>query len=264
MPIHFPPSEFIDPCTVGNLPQAISGGSTQAMPGVSGLNCATGAGVLGQSPRGVGVRGESNSFVGVFGECNTGDGIQGRSKAPDHAGVSAVNDGTGFGLWASSRGEAGHFEGAVNIRGNLDVSGDVRLVNGDIAERFAVDQHIPFESGMVMAIGEDGALVPCLREYDKRVVGVVSGAGDLRPAVTLRDGSDPEATAVIALIGTVNCQVDADKAPIEIGDLLTSSDTPGHAMRAADPHRSFGAVIGKALAPLGRGRGLIPIVVLMR
>jgi hypothetical protein len=32
-------------------------------------------------------------------------------------------------------------------------------------------------------------------------------------------------------------------------------------MKASDPARAFGAVIGKALHPLQEGRGLIPILV---
>ncbi len=53
-------------------------------------------------------------------------------------------------------------------------------------------------------------------------------------------------------------------APIEIGDLLTTSATPGHAMKATDPHKAFGAVIGKALRPLDRGQGLIPVLIALQ
>jgi hypothetical protein len=53
-------------------------------------------------------------------------------------------------------------------------------------------------------------------------------------------------------------------APIEVGDLLTTSPTPGHAMKATDPVRAFGAVIGKALRALGDGQGLIPILVALQ
>jgi hypothetical protein len=57
------------------------------------------------------------------------------------------------------------------------------------------------------------------------------------------------------------CKVDADCGPVEVGDMLTTSPTPGHAMRAVDPVRAFGAVVGKALGSLQSGRGLIPILV---
>jgi hypothetical protein len=62
-------------------------------------------------------------------------------------------------------------------------------------------------------------------------------------------------------VGKVYCKVDADFAPIATGDLLTTSSTPGHAMKATDRAKAFGAVIGKALAPLHAGRDLIPILV---
>lgn len=44
---------------------------------------------------------------------------------------------------------------------------------------------------------------------------------------------------------------------------LTSA-IPGHAMRAGDPLRALGAVIGKALKPLQSGRGLIPILIALQ
>jgi hypothetical protein len=49
----------------------------------------------------------------------------------------------------------------------------------------------------------------------------------------------------IALIGRVYCKVDANHSSIEIGDLLTTSHTRGQAMKAEDPHKAFGAVLGK-------------------
>jgi hypothetical protein len=55
--------------------------------------------------------------------------------------------------------------------------------------------------------------------------------------------------------------VDGGYGAIEVGDLLTTSPTPGHAMKATDPSRAFGAVLGKALKPWAAGRGLIPILV---
>jgi hypothetical protein len=58
--------------------------------------------------------------------------------------------------------------------------------------------------------------------------------------------------------------VDADYAAIDVGDLLTASPTAGHAMKASDPTRSFGTVIGKALRAIPCGRGLIPILVTLQ
>ena len=59
----------------------------------------------------------------------------------------------------------------------------------------------------------------------------------------------------------VFCKVDATSEPVSVGDLLTTSATSGHAMKATDPLRVFGAVLGKALRPLREGCGLIPVLV---
>jgi hypothetical protein len=98
------------------------------------------------------------------------------------------------------------------------------------------------------------------RPYDRRVAGIMSGAGTYRPGLVL-DRQDGPSRRPLALTGKVWCRVDADSGSIEVGDLLTTSATPGHAMRAADPSRAFGAVVGKALANLVSGRGLIPVLV---
>jgi hypothetical protein len=68
----------------------------------------------------------------------------------------------------------------------------------------------------------------------------------------------------VALLGKVYCKVDAQYSPIEVGDLLASSPTPGHAMKAADPLKAFGSVIGKALRPLQAGQGLVPVLVALQ
>jgi hypothetical protein len=57
-----------------------------------------------------------------------------------------------------------------------------------------------------------------------------------------------------------HCKVDADIAPIEIGDLLTTSPTKGHAQKALDPAKAVGAMIGKALGSLKKGKGKIPVM----
>lgn len=65
-------------------------------------------------------------------------------------------------------------------------------------------------------------------------------------------------------MGKVYCKVDARYAPVEVGDLLTTSPTAGHAMKADDPFKAFGAVIGKALRPLAAGQEMIPILIALQ
>ena len=169
------------------------------------------------------------------------------------SGVVIVNGGPGV------EGDLG-IGGVVNAR-DINVSGDIRLVNADCAEEFALERGGTVEPGTVMVLGEGGGLRPSAAAYDRRVAGVVSGGGDYRPGIILGEGSGGGAGVALALIGRVACRVDATREPVAVGDLLTTSDLPGHAMKASDPARAFGAVIGKALAPLERGTGLVPILV---
>jgi hypothetical protein len=101
------------------------------------------------------------------------------------------------------------------------------------------------------------------RGYDRRVAGVVSGAGGYRPALIL-DWKDAGDRVPLAIVGKVYCKVDATDAAIAVGDLLTTSPTPGHAMKAVDPLRAFGAVLGKALSGCSGERGLIPVLVALQ
>jgi hypothetical protein len=57
------------------------------------------------------------------------------------------------------------------------------------------------------------------------------------------------------------CKVDADIAPIEAGDLLTTSPTRGHAQKVLEPQKAVGTILGKAMAPLTGGKGKIPVLV---
>lgn len=144
-------------------------------------------------------------------------------------------------------------------------TGDIKLLGADCAEDFDVIEAIAAaEPGTVLVIGEDSALRVSSEAYDRRVAGVVSGAGDYQPGIVLGRNNTQAQRKAIALVGKVFCKVDASYAPIGIGDLLTTSDTPGHAMKAVNQRSSFGAVIGKALRPLVRGQGLIPILVALQ
>jgi hypothetical protein len=68
----------------------------------------------------------------------------------------------------------------------------------------------------------------------------------------------------VALVGKVYCKVDAQYGPVSVGDLLTSSPTPGYAMKAEDQTKAFGAVLGKALDGLTSGSGLLPVLVCLQ
>jgi hypothetical protein len=154
---------------------------------------------------------------------------------------------------------------ALHVVGDIIATGDIVLQNADCCEEFDLaTSDAEIEAGMVMVLDDAGCLTQCMEAYDKRVAGIISGAGDFKPGLVLDRHPEQDHRAAIALMGKVFCKVDAQYAPIEVGDLLTTSSTPGHAMRATNALTAFGAIIGKALRPLRSGTGLIPVLVALQ
>jgi hypothetical protein len=152
----------------------------------------------------------------------------------------------------------------LNVGRNITVGGDVILSGADCAEEFdAVGSESP-GPGTVVVIDEEGALRESRDAYDKKVAGVVSCGGEYRHGLVLDKRSTVEGRVPVALVGKVYCKVDAKYSPIDVGDLLTTSPTVGHAMKATDPVKAFGCVIGKALRRLEQGCALIPILVALQ
>ena len=174
-----------------------------------------------------------------------GEASQVNVGAAGHAGQINVRDGNG--------------NGTIQLDGN---NGDIFLTNADCAEEFDFVTDV-VEPGTVVVIGDDERLQPCTSGYDRRVAGVVSGAGRFRPAIVL-DRRAGRTRPAVAMIGKVECKVDAGYGAIRCGDLLVSSPTPGHAMRGADSASTPGAVLGKALRGLDSGTGLVPILVCLQ
>jgi hypothetical protein len=152
----------------------------------------------------------------------------------------------------------------LEVNGNIMVTGDVILKGADCAEEFSVTDTEPIDPGTVMVIAAEGSLMASQQAYDKRVAGVVSGAGDLHPGIILDSQNKETGRLPLAMTGKVYCKVDADYCPVEVGDLLTTSPTCGHAMKASDYSKAFGTIIGKALRRLEAGKGLIPILVALQ
>jgi hypothetical protein len=73
---------------------------------------------------------------------------------------------------------------------------------------------------------------------------------------------DQAGYAPLAVVGVVPVKVSAENGAIQPGDLLTTSATPGHAMRA--DHFVGGAIIGKALGTLEKGTGIIQMLVMLQ
>lgn len=152
----------------------------------------------------------------------------------------------------------------LEVNGNIVATGDVRLAGADCVEEFDLDEGQTLEPGTVMVISDEETVRQCMDPYDTKVAGVLSGAGDCKPGIILGKQQAQRKRMPLALTGKVYCKADAQYTAIKVGDLLTTSPTPGHAMKASDPFRAFGAILGKALRPLTQGQGLIPILVALQ
>lgn len=161
--------------------------------------------------------------------------------------------------WSDSNAAAtivGHGAIALDVLGTARV-GVLQITGGsDLSEGFEVDGN-DVRPGMVVAIDPQrpGRLRPAAEAYDRKVAGIVSGAGGIRPGMMMgQSGSLAAGKYPVALSGRVYCLADASTDAITPGDLLTTSATSGHAMKVTDHDRAHGAIIGKAMTGLERGR----------
>ncbi|UCE18779.1 MAG: hypothetical protein JSV84_00015 [Gemmatimonadota bacterium] len=160
----------------------------------------------------------------------------------------------------------------ADYNGYSRVRTDVLEINGgsDLSEQFDIhtlpddDQPSP---GMVVCIDPEhaGKLVISREAYDCTVAGIISGAGGIKPGMLMgQSGSVSDGQYAVALTGRVYCWADASYGQIRPGDLLTTSDTPGHAMRVADHTKAQGAILGKAMTHLEEGQGLVLVLVTLQ
>jgi hypothetical protein len=157
--------------------------------------------------------------------------------------------------------------GTSSPAAKLDVAGTARVAileisGADLAEKFPMSES--GDPGTVVVIDPDraGSLRPSRTGYDTRVAGVVSGANGLSVGAVLGQCTSVPGAQAIAMSGRVWTRCDATECAIEPGDLLTTAGRPGHAMKALDPARSHGAIIGKAMTRLARGEtGLVLVLI---
>ncbi|HEX8070863.1 MAG TPA: hypothetical protein VF546_12985 [Pyrinomonadaceae bacterium] len=141
----------------------------------------------------------------------------------------------------------------------------------DLAENYHSADDLA--AGDVVCLDREGDLVKLsAAANDPLALGVVS----TKPGMLLNSDPDrpahPEGALAypVALCGRVPCKVTDENGPIRRGDLLTTSSTPGHAMKAVPvlvAGQEFyrpGTVIGKALEPWRAGRGVIEIFVALQ
>jgi len=161
----------------------------------------------------------------------------------------------------------------LHVVGNARVTGImsatvVQITGADFSEKFDVrGGDAELKPGMVVSIdpANPGKLAVSAKPYDRRVVGILSGAGGINTGMlmgqpgTLADGDHP-----VALSGRVYVWADASNGPIAAGDLLTTSNTLGHAMKVTNHGKAQGAILGKAMTSLPSGRGLVLVLVTLQ
>jgi len=193
-------------------------------------------------------------------------------------GTWGINSGYGPGLWGYEGGTLGGLSPNI-IALSWDAAGDIWVSNncsvGTLTIRGGADLAEPFNisssqgevsEGAVVVIDEQnpGHLKLSDSAYDVRVAGVVSGANGINPGIQMHQQGILEGGKNVALTGRVYVQADASNGAIRPGDMLTTSATPGHAMRVSDHTRGAGAILGKAMTGLSEGKGMVLVLVTLQ
>ena len=139
------------------------------------------------------------------------------------------------------------------MTGTFTLTGSSKLqatYAGDLAEYYEGDAE--YEPGTVLVFGGDKEVTTTDAMNDTRVAGVVS-----TDAAYMMYGACPGFKNLVALAGRVPCKV---VGRVKKGDLLTTSSTPGYAVKANDP--KLGSIIGKALQDKDSGEaGIIEVAI---
>lgn len=182
----------------------------------------------------------------------------------------------------------------LNNAGDLSIDGSYSSGGADYAELIDVEgnDETGYEPGDVLVISDaqDRAVERSSSARSTRVIGVYStqpgvlgGAGTPEEQAARRAEAaeaagieDPQSLTEaqrqkiktsdgmveVAIAGIVPVKVSAENGAIQRGDLLTTSSTPGHAMKATDPQ--LGTIVGKAMGELDSGTGTIEMLVMLQ
>jgi hypothetical protein len=244
------------------------------------------------SDEGIGVLGNRvNSVASGFG----GGGVRGLTSAANFvftygtAGVATANSGSAVGIFGqafSPNGTAGLFANVaggniilggvgqpektvfrVDGHGTIFADGGFRPFGADFAESVEVEGNAEhYAPGDLLVIDASGERRVSLSRtpYSTLVAGIYSSQPGVVASQHRADEALPKNEVPLAVVGIVPCKVTAENGPIAVGDLLVASSTPGHAMKGTDRAQMLGAVVGKALEPLGEKKGVIQVLVTLQ
>lgn len=197
------------------------------------------------------VNGGLNSFRAKAATASGGDTV---ATFENSSGIQMIVRGDGkVGLGTVTPTQKLHVVGSVKVTQNIDVDGNINAKYQDVAEWVESSEELPAATVVILDPSRSNQVVASTTAYDSRVAGVISQ----RPGIAL--GERGEGRVLVATTGRVRVKVDASNGPINIGDLLVTSDKTGLAMKSVPVeiggvriHRP-GTLIGKALEPLAHG-----------
>jgi hypothetical protein len=232
-------------------------GNTQGLAAFSGLN-----------PTGVGVS-ATGAGVGVLGSTAscTDSGGSGGCATPGTAGLFVT--GSGGDILVGSVDVNGNWNSVfrVDSTGKGYFNGGTQIGGADFAEAVNVAKgHNHYAPGDLLVVDPttDRQLTLATQPYSTLIAGIYSTKPGILATTHAMDGPSTREEVPVAVVGIVPCKVSTENGPIQRGDLLVTSSTPGHAMRGTDRSRMLGAVVGKALETQREGKGLIEVLVTLQ
>jgi hypothetical protein len=221
--------------------------------GVRGQVAATTGFVTGVSGVSLGTSGPG---VGVFGQVWSGQG--GAGDFANVAGGDIIDGGIGQPSKNVFR---------VDGKGTVFADGGFRPFGADFAEAVQVkgssESYAPGDLLVIDASGER-RLSKSQTPYSTLVAGIYSTQPGVVTSQHRLGEPLPSNEVPLAVVGIVPGKVSAENGPIEVGDLLVASSTPGHAMKGTDRSKMLGAVVGKALESLRDGKGVVQVLVTLQ
>jgi hypothetical protein len=221
--------------------------------GVAGLTTSTTGFTVGTSGT---ARGTTGPGVGVFGSAWSPQGVAGLFQ--NVPGGDIIRGGVNQPVITVFR---------VDGTGRVFADGGFQPSGADFAESMAVaGNRNKYAAGDLLVIDPTTSRHIALAQqpYSTLVAGIYSTKPGLLGTTRKVGESAPQNEIPLAVVGIVPCKVTTENGPIQIGDLLVTSSTPGHAMKGTDRSKMLGAVVGKALEPLEEGKGVIQVLVTLQ
>jgi hypothetical protein len=216
--------------------------------------------------------GTSGFSVGVegltVGTTGGGAAVFGIASSPNSLGALFINEAGGTILQgAAGPGGTATTVFRVNSAGRVYADGGFQPSGADFAESMAATgDRSKYAAGDLLVIdpGASRRVALAQQPYSTLVAGIYSTKPGMLGTTRKIDESAQANEIPLAVVGIVPCKVTAENGPIQVGDLLVTSSTPGHAMKGTDRSRMLGAVVGKALEPLSKGTGVVQVLVTLQ